>query len=96
VLLLIGTIGVVWWGRTHRSAPTVLGQVTYRQVTFSGDVSAAALSPDGHTAAYAVDAESGGVRVLVRDLTGGPALEIWKGRDLNDFSWTPDGTPDPA
>ena len=90
-MLLIGSVGVVWWARS-RPVASLPVHVTYRQVTFSGDVVAAALSPDGRTGAYAVGDEGGQIRVLVRDLTGGPALEIWKGRDLGALSWTPDGT----
>ncbi len=66
--------------------------MTYTQATFAGDVSAAALSPDGRTVAYASGAEGRDVRVFVRDLTGGQSLEIWKGASVGQLEWLPNGS----
>ena len=63
--------------RGNRAGPRREAQ--YTQATFAGDVLAAALSPDGRTVAYASGVLGRDVRVLVRDLTGGQSLEIWKG-----------------
>ncbi len=65
--------------------------MTSTQATFAGDVSAAALSPDGRTVAYATG-EEGDVRLFVRDLTGGPSLEIWKGALAARLGWLPNGS----
>ena len=65
--------------------------MTYTQATFAGDVSAAALSPDGRTVAYASGAE-GHVRLFVRDLVGSQSLEIWKGALVSELGWLPNGS----
>jgi Tol biopolymer transport system component len=65
--------------------------VTHTQVTFTGNVVDEALSPDGRTVAYAVGVQSERVRILVRDLAGGQALEIWHGLDVLSLHWMPDG-----
>jgi Tol biopolymer transport system component len=75
--------------RGHRAGPRREAQ--YTQATFAGDVLAAALSPDGQTVAYASGVLGRDVRVLVRDLTGGQPLEIWKGTWAN-LSWLPNGS----
>ena len=80
VLLLAGVAAFAMWQssqRGNRAGPRREAQ--YTQATFAGDVLAAALSPDGRTVAYASGVQGRDVRVLVRDLTGGQSLEIWKG-----------------
>ena len=80
VLLLAGVAAFAMWQssqRGNRAGPRREAQ--YTQATFAGDVLAAALSPDGRTVAYASGVPGRDVRVLVRDLTGGQSLEIWKG-----------------
>jgi Tol biopolymer transport system component len=91
VLLAAVATAVVWrwWPRVTPHAPR--REMTYTQATFAGDVSAAALSPDGRTVAYATGAE-GDARVFVRDLTGGQSLEIWKGAVAVRLGWLPNGS----
>jgi Tol biopolymer transport system component/tRNA A-37 threonylcarbamoyl transferase component Bud32 len=65
----------------------------YTQATFAGDVLTAALSPDGRTVAYASGVQARDVRVLVRDLTGGQALEIAKRVAwVDQLAWMPNGS----
>ena len=92
VLLMASAAGIALWQR----APA--GQLTpakrdarFTQVTFAGDVRAAALSPDGKTVAYASGVD-GDVRVFVRDLTGDRSHEIWKGANLWTLRWLPNGS----
>jgi Tol biopolymer transport system component len=59
------------------------------QVTFVGNVRSIALSPDGRTAAYAAGADG---RVMVMDVTGGQALEVWRGTLVVDIQWMRDGS----
>ena len=93
VLLLAGVAAFAMWQssqRGNRAGPRREAQ--YTQATFAGDVLAAALSPDGRTVAYASGVDRRDVRVLVRDLTGGQSLEIWKGAEVLDLSWLPNGS----
>jgi Tol biopolymer transport system component len=61
------------------------------QVTFSGDVAAAALSPDHRTIAFLAQEPGGDLRLMVRDVGGGEALEIWRGSGAVTHAWMPDG-----
>ena len=94
----IVSLGGWWWLIRERPAPAGTADVRHTQLTFSGDVWDAALSPDGRTLAYAVgNPTTGGnptseVRVMVRDLAGGQALEIWEGSFVLALRWMPDGT----
>ena len=93
VLLLAGVAAFVMWQSSqsrNRAGPRREAQ--YTQATFAGDVLAAALSPDGKTVAYASGDQGSNVRVLVRDLTGGQSLEIWKGTVASDLRWLPNGS----
>ena len=90
LLLTLGATGWWFWAGSRTAPPTPVS-VTHTQVTFNGDVVDEALSPDGRTVAYAVGVQSNGVRVLVRDLAGGEALEIWQGQGISTLHWTPDG-----
>ena len=79
-----------WWLSARGQDGAVAVQVRHRQLTFSGDVRLAALSPDGRTMAYVTGENE--VRVLVRDLAGGQALELWKAREVHELQWLPDGS----
>jgi Tol biopolymer transport system component len=94
VLLLVASVAAyAVWRRSQRAKPQEpRGDMKYTQATFAGDVSAAALSPDGRTVAYASNAADRGVRVFVRDLTGGQSLEIWKGTAVTELGWLPNGS----
>jgi hypothetical protein len=72
--LLIVAAVALWKGTPSRQAPTA-DIANQMQVTFDGDVFSAALSPDGKTVAYLSDDERG-TRLLVRDVSGGQALEL--------------------
>jgi serine/threonine protein kinase len=66
-VLLAGAAAVGVWQRSqqsNRASPRPVAR--YTQATFSGDVVAAALSPDGRTVAYASREQSRNPRVLVR------------------------------
>ena len=89
----VAVVGVVilelWSWIRERPAPVSVADVRHTQVTFSGEVFSAALSPDGRTLAYAVGEPP---RVMVRDLAGGQALELWQGTWVSSLRWMPDGT----
>jgi Tol biopolymer transport system component len=73
-----------------RSAPPVI-PATHRQITFSGNVSAPAISPDGKFIAYAMGPDSA-QRVVVQDLAGGQPLDVYMGRYVRAVTWSPDGS----
>jgi Tol biopolymer transport system component/tRNA A-37 threonylcarbamoyl transferase component Bud32 len=89
LMTIAGAVVAVWMARdSDRSLP----EVQHQQVTFTGDVVAAALSPDGRTITFATGEPGDSIRVFVRDLTGGQALEIWKGTGLYGVTWLPEGS----
>ena len=64
---------------------------THRQVTFVGDAWAAAVSPDGRSIAYL--AGSGDSQAVhLQDVTGGRALEVFRGDVRMQPRWSPDGS----
>ena len=83
------TAGVFWRSRTNASRPA---DSPHQRVTFAGDVVSSALSPDGHTVAYATQASGGGTQVLVRDMGGDRASVAWTGEQILSLSWTRDGS----
>jgi Tol biopolymer transport system component len=96
VLLLAVAGAAAWWTLGTRPAPAELPRARHTQVTFSGDVFDAALAPDGQTIAYTVaDGHSldvsGPSRLVVRDIEGTEALELWRGDQMAGFAWMPDG-----
>ena len=92
VVLLTAVATVAVWRGSRVTPQAPRREITYTQATFAGDVSAAALSPDGRTVAYATGADGRDVRVFVRDLTGGQSLEIWKGVAVLELAWLPNGS----
>ena len=93
VLLLMAAAGAaVWWGWSGQGSAELL--VEHRQLTSTGDVTLAVISPDGRTLAYAVEGKEGERRVFVRDLAGGQALPLWTGEVHGVLSlvWHPDGS----
>ncbi len=88
-LLAVAALGV--WQFTRETTPTLPpAEVKHTQVTFVGNVRGIAFSPDGRTAAYATTGADG--RVMVRDISGGQALEIWRGDIVVEIQWMPDGS----
>ena len=92
VLVVAVLAGGLWWrARGGAPVPSPAAAAKHTQITFTGDVRLAALSPDGRTVAYAVGDGPASVRILVRDLGGEQALTLWRGRVVTALMWTPDG-----
>jgi serine/threonine-protein kinase len=63
----------------------------HSQLTFSGNVTAAEISPDGELLAYVENGDPD--RLLVKDLTGGTVIQIAAiGTAVTSFRWSPDGS----
>jgi eukaryotic-like serine/threonine-protein kinase len=67
-------------------------QPIHRQITFVGDVSYPAISPDGKFLAYVTGKQLQGQRLMLQDLQGGPAIEISKAARILYPRWSPDGS----
>jgi len=75
----------------HRAPRQKAGPV-HKQITFTGNASSPAISPDGKFLAYTDRISSNERKVLVRDLAGGQAIEVSRGRDCAGLRWSPDGS----
>jgi serine/threonine protein kinase/Tol biopolymer transport system component len=92
VLSLASAAALPRWQRAGPRQPVpATRSPQFTKITFTGDVRAADLSPDGKTVAYASGAD-GNVRVFVRDLTSDRSHEVWKGTRLSALRWFPDGS----
>ena len=89
--LAIGAGATSSWMLQGSRTPSTESEIASRQVTFSGDVRLAALSPDGRTMAF-VRSEPGGQQLLVQDLAGGRTLEILRAPEIFDLKWMPNGS----
>ena len=89
--VIVGAV-VAWamLGRTRGGAPADV-MAAYTQVTFVGDVSTAAISPDGRQLAYVAPIRDT-ARLFVKDLDGGTPLEIGTVRGASSPEWSPDGS----
>ena len=91
LLVALGSLGLWLWTR-ERGATAPPPVAVHTQVTFAGDVRAAALSPDGRTVAFATGPHGGPIRIMARDLAGGQAIELWRGGDVYKLQWLPDAS----
>jgi Tol biopolymer transport system component len=91
VVVGAGIGGARWWAIRSRRVSAPPAEVKHTQITFTGNVIRVALSPDGATIAYAVGPTNGEWRLMVRDVTGSQAVEVWRGEEITDLAWLPDG-----
>ncbi len=92
VLIVVALIAAgLWWTTLDRGGTRLATEVKHTQLTFSGDVLNVALSPDGETFAYVTGERAKDVRVMVRDLAGGQAIEVWRGTNVASLDWMPHG-----
>ncbi len=90
LLLAVGAVAAIWMWR-HSMRPDA-PEVQHRQVTFAGNVVAAAISPDGRSVVYGAGEWNNEVRVLVLDLAGGQTQPIWTGKRVYAVAWVSDGS----
>jgi Tol biopolymer transport system component len=92
--MLIGTalavaVGLTWWAVAHRTEQSPR-ELSFRQITSLGNVIDAALSPDGRSLAFVTDTQ-GDRRLMMRDLAGGPAIQLAHGPGLMLPVWSREG-----
>ena len=85
VITAIATLGIGFSRATRPPAPA-----TFRQVTSDGQSVVGDLSPDGKSLAY-VSGREGSARLLVRDLGGGGAVELFGPARLGAPRWSNSG-----
>ena len=83
----IAALGVVGALGLYLRPRAVAGAAVQRQLTFSGDANAPAISPDGKWVAFT----SGDSVLLVREVSGGPAIRVMSGSYILAPRWSPDG-----
>jgi serine/threonine protein kinase len=77
------------YGVRHR--PEVPG-MHHRQITFTGDASNPAISPDGRSLVYVTGPQGEEQRLIKQDLETSKSLEIFRARTILLSEWSPDGS----
>ncbi len=65
---------------------------SHKQLTFAGDATYPAISPDGKFIAYVTGQRTTGQSVWVQDIVGGRSIEVFSGESCSSLRWTPDGS----
>ena len=92
VALLVVVIAALFARTVLRTTESAGPAPMSRQVTFSGAVRYAALSPDGKFVAYTNSLGDGFVEISIKDLDSGSAIPICRARGCFDMHWSPDGS----
>jgi len=91
VALAVIVVGSSVWLFRERRGPSP--SPTHRQVTFVGDTSFPAISPDGRFLAYVTrDGSASHQKLMVQDLSGGQPLQVFEGQRLEQPAWSHDGS----
>jgi serine/threonine protein kinase/Tol biopolymer transport system component len=89
VLLVLAAVFYHWRERSPTAPPL---QPVYRQVTFLGNAWLPAISPDGSFIAYVTQRTGGESRLMMQALSGGPSLELFHAKGIENTAWSPDGS----
>jgi Tol biopolymer transport system component len=65
---------------------------THTQLTFSGNVSSPAISPDGNFLAYVESEKRGEQNVIIQDRLNSQTVEVFRGRSCGYLKWLPDSS----
>lgn len=92
VLVAAVIFHLVWKpaGWFWKSSPPPL--LAHKQITFVGDAGYPAISPDGKFIAYVTGKEREEQHLMLQDLSGGQAIELFKERIIGRPRWSPDGS----
>jgi serine/threonine protein kinase/Tol biopolymer transport system component len=80
------------WIFVLRPRPVPTSVLPDRQVTYSGQASQPAISPDGQYAAYVDRGRTNEDRLFVQDLSGGEPLQVFSAQACFRPRWSPDGS----
>jgi Tol biopolymer transport system component len=64
----------------------------YKQLTFTGNASHPAISPDGKFISYVNRQSNKEQNVMIQDLSSGQSIKIFNGRNCYNLKWSPDGS----
>ena len=96
VILLLFLLFNIIRSMVERTPPKSVSEVrtTHRQVTFLGDAGYPTISPHGQFIAYVTGDYSSSAKIMVQDLAGGQALEVYSGKLSLDarLRWSRDGS----
>jgi Tol biopolymer transport system component len=95
--VLLATIlfdaSIIWKIEKPESKPRrEATQAAHKQLTFVGDASSPAISPDGKFIAYVTGQTNIQQKVWVQDTASGRSLEVFNGKYCAGLRWTPDGS----
>jgi Tol biopolymer transport system component len=65
---------------------------SHKELTFTGDATFPAISPDGKFIAYVTGEFRKGQKVWVQDMASGRSIEVFNGDSCRYLRWTPDGS----
>jgi Tol biopolymer transport system component len=65
---------------------------SHKQLTFIGDATVSAISPDGKFIAYVTGEFRKGQKVWVQDMASGRSIEVFNGDSCRYLRWTPDSS----
>ena len=92
LIAAVAILYLVWktWGWLQAPAPP--SPVTHKQITFVGNAIDPAISPDGKFVAYVTGQSDKEQRLMLQDLSGGQAIELFKAQTASMPRWSPDGS----
>jgi len=64
----------------------------HKQLTFTGNASYPAISPDGKFIAYVNSESFDQQKIMVKDVVSGQAIEVFRAKVCEDLRWTPDSS----
>jgi serine/threonine protein kinase/Tol biopolymer transport system component len=92
LILLIAISSLLWKIMRSDQGRIPSAPVIHRQISFVGDALEPAISPDGQFVAYVTGEPETEQRLMLQDLSGGQAIELWRGKNVRYPRWSPDGS----
>ncbi|MGA2260528.1 MAG: protein kinase [Acidobacteriota bacterium] len=92
LIAMAAILYLVWKTTGWLQAPAPPSPATHKQITFVGDAAYPAISPDGKFMAYVTGEETEEQQLMLQDLSGGQAIELFKTRRIQSPRWSPDGS----
>jgi serine/threonine-protein kinase len=87
-VVAIGAVLLVFLSSRQPSKQPILP--SHKQLTYTGDATFPAISPDGKFIAYVTGQR--GQKVWVQDMASGRSIEVFSADYCEDLRWTPDGS----